>query len=1110
MKKIKQIISKYRNHKADSIILKEILIYFSALLFLLTFIILCEQTFYLIALRKIKIFNLLSSISIILIFYILLKWIIIRQALFNNSTNYKLAKEIGEKYNFIKDTFLNILQINKNNEKNSNDLKIYAIEQLKDKLINHVEPKIKIKFPKKQFSVFVIAFFLVLIFFTNQKYEKAAYRIINYKKEFDPPLPFNLTSLSGSFSALSGDTLHLSISGIGELPDSISINWIMNNTNYKKSVKHYKEVFQLSLPSVNNEIIYWANYESPSFFSSWDNIYTHPDTVTIKQRPIIRDVVFDIEPPEYTKLTSYIYNQTNVNQIEVLQGSLISLSASANKNLTKSWILNGEERLELMSEGMDIFGQFNFNENMHFSIYCIDNDYTANLNPMRYSFILKKDNPPNIVIQSPNLIFELDETLSIPIKSNVSDDFGINNIWIEYQIISPDFPNLDSQVSRFNIISNQTVISNKYIDLNWDIGNMNILMGDEIHFSIAADDKNNISGPGITKSAKIIGKFPSLENLFSRVEEYENNTEEIAEEIYDSIDEISEIAEEVRMELLKTDKLNWEQEKKIEKTFDEVDEMFKKIENIQKNIEDILEQANDNNLFDNDLLNKFEQFQDMLQSMMSEELIDAIAELQKALQNMDPKKILESLQNYEFNIEKLEEELDRFIDMFEMALAEQKLNELAEHLENMINKQTDMIEEVDNQQDNYVLEKKSTKQEKRFDDFQNLLIETKDSIEPISKETSNQIDELANNNLNKETEKILSEQTENIQNSEDRKLSKNSKEAKENLEKLSEQIDRISQQFKNESIHKMTKEFILIIDNLLAMSNQQEMVIISAADIRSNSPELRLINQKQSNIDRELNQVTKKLIELSNQTFFVSPQINRTIGKLKNAITKTVAFFEQKKISNARKKQVEILNNINEITFLLLLSMEEMQNSNSASGMEKFLESLQNMTSQQQGVNQGTMQLPQLGIGQQQSILNELMKQQQELKKQLSELLKDMAGEETGGLQKAEEEMEEVLTDFERNQISQKTIKRQQEILSKMIDSQKSLTKKDFSEKRKNKIAQETNFSDPGYLQRDLGEKDLMLINAMESAINEGLSSEYQKLIRLYFLNLQKEKNEIK
>ena len=43
-----------------------------------------------------------------------------------------------------------------------------------------------------------------------------------------------------------------------------------------------------------------------------------------------------------------------------------------------------------------------------------------------------------------------------------------------------------------------------------------------------------------------------------------------------------------------------------------------------------------------------------------------------------------------------------------------------------------------------------------------------------------------------------------------------------------------------------------------------------------------------------------------------------------------------------------------------------------------------------------------------------------------------------------------------------------------------------------------------------LGHNELFLIDAMESAIKEELSDEYKKLIRLYFLELQNENNEIK
>ena len=1106
MKKIKQIISVYRKYEANSILLKEIFILNTIFLFFYLFCVLIEQIFYLVPISREKIFNLYFSTLLISLTYVFLKWFIAYKKLFNNNNHYILAKKIGDRYKAIKDNLLNVLQIN-NNKHNDNDLKKYAIKQLEEKLEKNLLPKIKLYFPRKQFLAFIISIITAVLLFVSTEIKLASNRLIHYNQEFSPPLPFILTSLSGSFSALSGDTLDLSISGIGDLPDSIHINWLSNNNNNKQLIMHDKEIYQMTIPNVTNDIIYWAEYKSKAFFSAWDKIVTIPDSISIKQRPVIKNISFNITPPIYTNLKSYIHNQTNNNQIEILQGSNISLNAMSNKNLSKAWLLDKEERIDLRITANKIYGKINFMDNMYFSIYCLDNALIANKNPIQYSFIIKNDIPPNIVVQSPKLEFELNESFLIPLKVNIYDDYGIDNVWIDYKIISPEFPELNKQIKKFDLNSDTIVGLDTYINYDWDISNINILMGDEIHFWVVAEDKNNITGPGITKSAKIIGRFPSIENLFSRIEEYENNTEDITEDIYDSIDEISEIAKEVRLELLKTDELTWEQEKKLEKTFDEVDEVFKALEKIQENMDKVMEQTSDNNLFDNELMDKFSHFQDMLQAMMSDELMDAIAELQEALQNMDPKKILDSLKNYEFNIEKFEEELDRFIDMFEMALAEQKLNELSEHIENMINKQKDMIEEIENNQDEYVLEKKSSKQENRFSSFEDLLKETKNSISEISKDVSEQIEQLSNNNLTKETKDILSKQTDNVRN-QDEELDQNSKIAKEKLEEISNTINMISEQFKNENIYKMTKEFIIIIDNLITMSNQQEKIILATKDIRSNNPKLREINQNQNNIDRELNQVTKQLIELSNQTFFVTPKINRAIGKLKNSIASTVTLLEQKKINTVRKKQQDILKNINEITFLLLLSMEEMQNSNSASGFEQFMQSLEDMSMQQEGLNQATMQIPQLGIGQQQSILDELMKQQQALKDKLGELLKEMAGEETGGLSKAQNEMEDVIDDFERGNVNQKTFERQQRILSKMLDSQKSLTKKDFSEKRQNKIAKTNNYLDPGSISNNLGEKDLLLINAMESAINEGLSSEYQKLIRLYFLNLQKENNE--
>lgn len=152
------------------------------------------------------------------------------------------------------------------------------------------------------------------------------------------------------------------------------------------------------------------------------------------------------------------------------------------------------------------------------------------------------------------------------------------------------------------------------------------------------------------------------------------------------------------------------------------------------------------------------------------------------------------------------------------------------------------------------------------------------------------------------------------------------------------------------------------------------------------------------------------------------------------------------------------------------------------------------------------MQLGQMGMMQQKSILEELLKQQSELKQQLEDLIGDNPGEETGGLSNAGDEMDEVILDLKNNNINRKTIERQQRILSKMLDSQKSLTQKDFSKKRISKSAGNYN-SDYINTNLDIIEKNSFFIDAMESALNEDIPLDYKNVTRLYFLNLQKETN---
>ena len=314
----------------------------------------------------------------------------------------------------------------------------------------------------------------------------------------------------------------------------------------------------------------------------------------------------------------------------------------------------------------------------------------------------------------------------------------------------------------------------------------------------------------------------------------------------------------------------------------------------------------------------------------------------------------------------------------------------------------------------------------------------------------------------------------------------------------------IQTNFQKDTLDAMLRKFLALIQNLLFISNAQEILVFETQNLRSRSPKLIESAIKQDRILRENQQFMIQLTELSKETFHISPAIASSIGKTKSAMNKAIAKLEQKQTSTAKNEMQKALNGLNHTGQLLLESTNQMQMSGSGSGIEQFMEQMEKMSEAQKGINQSTSLLPQLSMMAQQQMMQKLQQQQQELKNQLEELLKENPNQESGGLSKANNDMEEVINDFRKQQINRRTQERQQRILSRMLDSQKSLSQKDFSEKRKSQTGEEILFTGPMGLPGNKGERELLLINAMNSALKEGHSKEYQNMMKKYFRNIQK------
>jgi hypothetical protein len=104
-----------------------------------------------------------------------------------------------------------------------------------------------------------------------------------------------------------------------------------------------------------------------------------------------------------------------------------------------------------------------------------------------------------------------------------------------------------------------------------------------------------------------------------------------------------------------------------------------------------------------------------------------------------------------------------------------------------------------------------------------------------------------------------------------------------------------------------------------------------------------------------------------------------------------------------------------------------------------------------------------------------------------------------GNLDNMAKEMGDVVEDLQKLNIDRRTIDRQQQILSRMLDAQKSVREKEYSKKRLAEVGKEyrrKSPNDPTNVE-DLRMKQLSL--DLIRALQEGFNPDYEKLIEEYF-----------
>jgi hypothetical protein len=302
-----------------------------------------------------------------------------------------------------------------------------------------------------------------------------------------------------------------------------------------------------------------------------------------------------------------------------------------------------------------------------------------------------------------------------------------------------------------------------------------------------------------------------------------------------------------------------------------------------------------------------------------------------------------------------------------------------------------------------------------------------------------------------------------------------------------------------------------LLENLLKLSFDQEDLRDEVKDLKYGDPVLNEKSRNQKKLQDDMDLVRDSLESLANKVFQIKKYVMDESGKITENMKQTQSFFRNKQVPMVTYHQQMSMTSINNLANMLSEVMKQMQDQmkNSMPGNSMCKKPGQGMSMQQMGEKQkqlnGQMQ-QMMNMGKMDANkLSQMAAEQEAIRQQLKEAherIKNGEGKALGDMEKIMSDMIQSETELLNRQLTSETMKRQQEILSRLLQADKSVREREYEEKRESKTGKKIDMKSPEELSkeeyRNKIRQELLKSNKLE------YSNDFIILIEQYYKKLEK------
>lgn len=1041
--------------------------------------------------------------------------------IFTSRDYYETAKRTGSFFPEIRDELVNSLQL----VTDKSVINFYSsslIEEAFKRTYSKVEnidfdSLIDFKSLKKKsikIALFVIS--LSILFFINTGLLSAANRVFNFNTEFIPPQEFYFDVSPGDVQIPKGNSLNIQINVIGKQPSEVFLMLKeIEETDYRK-IKLSKDTlgnYSYKIQSVLKSFSYYAFAE---------DIKSDIFNIDVTDYPLVKTLNIKISPPAYSRIPSS--EQFDNGNITALNGSQIDLSISSNKQLKEAFVeFSDSVRIPMQVLGSSAKGRFRVNKDINYVIKIQDNLNNWNEQPIVYSIKSLSDEFPVIELNSPVNDFDLSEDNRIPINLKIQDDYGFSKLLLHFKRFSLINKTVDETFASFEINIDKNS-KEQFVNYIWNITPLAPSVNEIFSFYLEVFDNDVISGPKSSKTQIVSFRIPTLEELLSKVNRSQEDVQQELEETLKEAQELKKELEQISRELKQDRKeLKWEEKQRIEKALDKFENLQEKMQNISEKMRDIQNELQQNKLLSKETLEKYMQLQELMSEMTDDEMKKALDKLRQNLEQMNRNLTQQQMQEFQLDEERLRKSIERTLNLLKRIQVEQKIDELMKRTEKL----NEVLEEMKNQMSKNQNDEKSRnelsqKQDKITQDLENM----EDAIDDLEKKMEG-LDNVPDEELQKLKEEFEKQKNQELSKDASSKMKQNQMQAaKQNQQQLSKNISELQQMIQQmkdamlqENQIQTFTDMMRITDNLITLSKKQEDLKNKTQKMDLNSSQFNSASKQQSELRENLNRILQQMSDLSQKTFAITPEMGKALGNAIRNMEQSLSLLQNRNPGSSAFQQQEAMGNINQAIMSLKNQMESMMQGGGGGqgGMMSLMQQLQQLAGQQMNLNNLTQMLQQMQQGQlsmqQQAELQRLAQQQEIIRKSLEQLNKE--AQESGlskripvNLDNLNKQMQEVITQMQTQKLDDDLIQKQERILSRLLDAQKSINERDFEQERKSETGKDIVRRGPEGLNIKNDPKSERIRQEMNKYLKEGYNKDYEELIRKYFELIQTQGNQ--